>query len=222
MRIAQTFAGLGSVVAVIGISCVASLACASPPEASSGYAVQLPASTAKSAQQGRLMLLFSKDFSDEPRNQVDHTPGTQVAFGMNIRDFKPGSTVAMDAAADGYPVAHIADLAPGEYNVQALLNRYETFHLADGRTLDLPPDQGEGQHWNIKPGNFYSAPQKVHVGAGGKIEGGAMLTLALDQTIAPIKRPADTKYVRHIRIQSALLSKFWGRPMFISDRKSVV
>ncbi len=26
----------------------------------------------------------------------------------------------------------------------------------------------------------------------------------------------DTKYVRHIRIQSALLTKFWGRPMYLS------
>ncbi len=192
----------------------AQMALADAPNAS-GYAVQLPAST-KGSQQGRLMLLFSKDMSDEPRNQVDHTVGTQVAFGMDVKDWKPGATVAIDAAADGYPVPRVADLPAGTYNVQALLNRYETFHLADGRTLALPPDQGEGQHWNIKPGNFYSKPQKVTVAAGGKVEGGATLTLALDQTVAPIKPPADTKYIRHIRIQSALLSKFWGRPMYLS------
>jgi hypothetical protein len=29
-------------------------------------------------------------------------------------------------------------------------------------------------------------------------------------------RCADTKYVRHIKIQSALLTKFWGRPVFLS------
>ena len=199
---------------MLGFAGVLSTASAAADD--SGYAVQLPSGVVKSAQQGRLLLLFSKDFSDEPRNQVDHTLQTQVAFGMDAKSWRPGATVAVAAAADGYPVARIADLAPGTYNVQALLNRYETFHLADGRMLDLPPDQGEGQHWNIKPGNFYSKPQKISVAAGGKVNGGATLTLALDQTIAPIKPPADTRYIRHIRIQSALLSKFWGRPMFLS------
>jgi len=200
---------------------VVSFLAVAPPQAhaddavASGYVVQLPAS-AKGSQQGRLMLLFSKDFSEEPRNQVDHTLGSQVAFGMNVKDWKPGTTVAIAATADGYPVLRVADLPAGTYNVQGLLNRYETFHLADGRVLDLPPDQGEGQHWNLKPGNFYSKPQRVTVAAGGKVEGGATLTIAIDQIVAPIKPPADTKYVRHIRIQSALLSKFWGRPMFLS------
>ena len=50
----------------------------------------------------------------------------------------------------------------GDYYVQAVLNIYETFHRADGRTLKLPMDQGEGQHWNRKPGNLYSEPAKVH------------------------------------------------------------
>jgi hypothetical protein len=185
-------------------------------ESSSGYAVQLPAAATKTAQQGRLMLLFSNDPSDEPRNQVDHGLNTQIGFGMDVKDWKPGATIAIDAAAQGYPVTRIANLVPGTYTVQALLNRYETFHLADGRTLNLPPDQGEGQHWNIKPGNFYSKPQQVTIGKNGRVEGGAVLTLTLDQTIAPIKPPPDTKFIRHIRIQSALLSKFWGRPMFIS------
>jgi hypothetical protein len=180
------------------------------------FRVQLPAGAAKTPQQGRLMLLFSNDFSDEPRNQVDHTIKSQVAFGQNVKDWKPGTTVAIDAAADGYPVVRLKDMPPGTYNVQALLNRYETFHLGDGRVLDLPPDQGEGQHWNIKPGNFYSKPQKITLGAGGEIEGAASMTIALDQTIAPIAAPQDTKYVRHIRIQSKLLSKFWGRPMYLS------
>ena len=46
--------------------------------------------------------------------------------------------------------------------MQAVLNIYETFHRSDGRTLKLPMDQGEGQHWNRKPGNLYSEPAKIH------------------------------------------------------------
>ena len=196
--------------------CGVAISAAETSSTATAFQVQLPTSATKTPQQGRLMLLFSNDFSDEPRNQVDHTIKSQVAFGQNVKGWKPGTAVAIDSTADGYPVVRLQDLPPGTYNVQALLNRYETFHLADGRVLDLPPDQGEGQHWNIKPGNFYSKPQKITLGADGKLEGAASLTIALDQTIPPIAPPKDTKYIRHIRIQSALLSKFWGRPMYLS------
>jgi hypothetical protein len=37
----------------------------------------------------------------------------------------------------------------------------------------------------------------------------------LNDVIPPIKPPKDTKYIRHIRIQSDVLTKFWGRPMFV-------
>ena len=33
--------------------------------------------------------------------------------------------------------------------------------------------------------------------------------------IAPIKQPEDTKYIKHIKIQSKLLTEFWGRPMYL-------
>ena len=33
--------------------------------------------------------------------------------------------------------------------------------------------------------------------------------------IPPIAPPTDTKYIKHERIQSALLTKFWGRPMHL-------
>ena len=32
---------------------------------------------------------------------------------------------------------------------------------------------------------------------------------------APIEPPVDTAYVKHVRIQSELLTEFWGRPMYL-------
>ncbi|HEX4481422.1 MAG TPA: alpha/beta hydrolase-fold protein [Rudaea sp.] len=183
--------------------------------ADSPFSAKLAGGEGKGPQQGRLMLLFSNDDKDEPRNQVDLSPKTQVVFGMNVENFKRGDSVAIAADAQGYPVDKISDLKPGTYTVQALLNRYETFHRADGHTISLPPDQGEGQHWNLKPGNAYSKPRKVTIGEDG-VPAGGHLELVMDQTIPPIKPLKDTKYVRHIRIQSAMLTKFWGRPMFLS------
>lgn len=69
---------------------------------------------------------------------------------------------------------------------------------------------GEGQHWAEKPGNLYSKPLLVQVGSGQPV------ALSLTEIIPPIMPVPDTKYVRRIRIQSALLSKFWGTPVYPS------
>ena len=72
-------------------------------------------------------------------------------------------------------------------------------------------DRGEGQHWNLAPGNIYSTPVKVHFDPAGSNE----ITLTIDKIIPPIEGPKDSKYIKHIRIQSKLLTEFWGRPMYI-------
>ena len=167
---------------------------------------------AKSAQpiDGRLLLLLSTDPSAEPRMQINDTPTTQIIFGMNVHGMQPNATVNFDENASGYPIRKLADVPAGDYYVQFVLNRYETFHRADGSTVQLAPDRGEGQHWNIAPGNLYSKAVKIHVGPG------ATIAQSLDQEIAPIADKPDTKYIRHLRIQSDKLTKFWGRPMFLS------
>jgi hypothetical protein len=136
---------------------------------------------------------------------------SQIVFGLTVDGWRPGEPAVVDASAWGYPVRSLKEVPPGEYTVQAVLNRYETFHRADGKTVKLHMDQGEGQHWNISPGNLISEPVKVTVKPGG-----AAIKLSLTEAIPPIPTPADTKYIRHIRVQSALLSKFWGRPIFLS------
>ena len=109
------------------------------------------------------------------------------------------------------PLASIADIPPGEYWVQAVLNRYTTFRRGDGHTVKLHMDQGEGQQWNSSPGNLYNRPIKVRVDPASD----ATIHLSLDQEIPPIAQPHDTKYVKYVRIQSPLLTKFWGHPMYL-------
>jgi len=172
--------------------------------------VTFPREVSAQPLDGRLLLCLSTDPSDEPRNQIDDTPRTQLVFGLTVDGWQPGKPAIVDASASGYPIRSLKDVPPGEYYVQAVLNKYETFHRGDGKTVKLHMDQGEGQHWNISPGNLYSKPVKVTV------KPGTTITIALTETIPPIPTPADTKYIRHIRIQSAALTKFWGRPMFLS------
>src|SRR5262249_62289934 len=97
--------------------------------------------------------------------------------------------------------------------IQALLHRYETFHRADGHVVKLPMDRGEGQHWNRAPGNLYSTPREIAIEAGpGEA---ATIVIELDKVIPPIPQPATTKYIKHEKIQSERLTKFWGRPMYL-------
>lgn len=180
------------------------------PQSGLSVAVSFPEARSSTALDGRLLLLVSTDSTAEPRFQIGDGPGTQLVFGMDVDGWAPGEVAVVDGTAFGYPVRSTASLPPGRYWVQALLNRYETFHRADGHVVKLPPDRGEGQYWSRKPGNLYSTPRWVHLDAAGE-----RLHLVLDQEIPPIADPPETKYVKHVRIQSERLTKFWGRPMYL-------
>jgi hypothetical protein len=173
--------------------------------------VSFPATTSAQPLDGRLLLLLSNDPAQEPRMQIDDTPKSQMVFGMTVDGWKPGALTTISDSAQGYPRAHLSDVPPGDYTVQAVLDVYETFHRADGKTIKLSPDRGEGKHWNIAPGNLMSKPKIIHIGPGAPA-----ISVSLDQIIPPIPPEKDTKYIRHIRIQSALLTKFWGRPVYLS------
>jgi hypothetical protein len=191
---------------------VAQVPSAPPPlRPSASVAVSFPASRSATPLDGRLLLLVSTDSTSEPRFQIADGPGTQVVFGTDVDGWAPGKDVTVGADAFGYPVRSLADLPPGRYWVQALLNRYETFRRSDGHVVKLPPDRGEGQQWNRKPGNLYSTPQWMPLDARLRIRN----VIALDQEIAPIPDPQDSKYIRHVTIVSERLSKFWGRPVTI-------
>jgi hypothetical protein len=182
-----------------------------PAALAQSFSISFPPHLSAQPLDGRLLLVLSTDPSDEPRNQIDDSPRSQIVFGVTVDGWQPDHPQLVNSTAWGYPIRSLKDLPPGDYYVQAVLNKYETFHRADGKTIKLHMDQGEGQHWNSSPGNLYSKPVKIHVSAGTE-----NFPIVLSEVVPPIPTPADTKYVRHIRIQSRVLTKFWGRPMFLS------
>jgi hypothetical protein len=208
LRLPSQFLTLLVFFAVAAAAAAQTIAAPSGPS----FQVDFPAARSNAPLDGRLLLLLSNDPGAEPRMQIDDTPKSQMVFGVTVDGWKPGSPFTVDASAFGYPIRSLRDVPPGEYTVQALLNRYETFHRADGKTTKLAPDRGEGQHWNIAPGNLYSKPEKIIIGGNASTP----VKLELTEEIPPIPGPADTKYIRHIRLQSPILTKFWGRPMFLS------
>ena len=175
------------------------------------FRVTIDAPLHSSDLDGRLLLLLSKNNQSEPRFQVSDGANTQLVFGVDIEGWKKGTTKLVDVQAIGYPLERLKDVPAGDYYVQVLLHKYETFHLKTGQTVKLPMDRGEGQHWNSAPGNIYSVPIKIHFNPAASNE----IALNISKIIPPIKEPEDTKYIKHIKIQSKLLTEFWGRPMYL-------
>ncbi|MFP3950531.1 MAG: alpha/beta hydrolase-fold protein [Candidatus Bathyarchaeia archaeon] len=160
---------------------------------------------------GRVLLMISDDDSEEPRFQISGGLDTQLVFGIDVDGIGPEEGVIIDESVLGYPLESISEIPPGKYWVQALLHVYETFHRGDGHTVKLPMDRGEGQRWRIAPGNLLSTPEEVYIYP----QRDELIEVTLDQKIDPLPEREDTKYVKHVRVRSELLSEFWGRPWFL-------
>ena len=190
-------------------------ACSMPggraPDSRVRFAISFPVERSAAALDGRLLLMISADTAGEPRFQLSAGAQTQLVFGIDVDGLAPGQDAIVDATAFGFPLRSLSEVPAGRYRVQALLNRYETFQLSTGHTVKLPPDRGEGQVWNRKPGNLYSVPAMVEIDPSSR----DVIRIVMDQEIPPIPDPPETKYVKHVRIESAKLSAFYGRPMSI-------
>jgi hypothetical protein len=202
--------GFALALAVAGSGAIATRAQSAGPLR---FAISFPAARSAQPLDGRVLLFISDDGKAEPRTQTDQyrANSTKPIFGVDVDGLRPGAEVVIDDKIVGWPARSLKDIPPGDYFVQALINRYETFHRADGHTIKMPMDQGEGQHWDSKPGNFYSKPVKMHVDAAS----GGEIKISMDQEIPPIPPPTDTAQVKYLRVQNDRLTKFWGRPMFL-------
>ena len=158
---------------------------------------------------GRLLLMISNNNSAEPRFQINDSHNTQMIFGVDVESWDANKKIVIDSEAIGYPITSIKEIQEGEYYVQAFLHKYETFNLSTGYTVKLPMDQGEGQKWNISPKNLYSTPKKII------IKNSSTISISLDNEIPPIEPARDTEFIKHVKIRSEMLSKFWGRDMYL-------
>ena len=183
--------------------------------AATRFNVSFPPAMSADPLMGRLIVIVAPAAAGtEPRLQVNWNADAVPIFGMNVQEWKAGERRVVDRKAFEFPLQSIDDLPPGDYQVQAVLNRYERFELGDGRRLELAPDQGEGQRWNRKPGNLYSRPLPLKVSR----KGAGRVAIVLDQKIPPVEafEKKETPYVRYLRVRSERLSKFWGRDIFLA------
>ncbi len=175
------------------------------------FVINYPTEQDGNILEGRVLLMLAKSDESEPRFQITYQNHTGLIYGVDALGKKPKGGVVIDGTVFGYPIESLDNIPAGEYWVQGLLHTYETFNLKTGHTVKLPMDNGEGQKWNRSPGNLYSTPKKIFLDPDKK----KSVKITLDQVIPPIEPPEDTKYIKHIQMQSKLLTEFWGRPMYL-------
>ena len=197
----------------LGIATFALLLVAANAAAANRFTISYPAAVSSEPLTGRLLLIVAPVGEQEPRLMVNWDQDAVPFFGIDVSDWKAGEKRTIDGKAFGFPIRSIDDLPAGDYRVQAVLNRYETFVRSDGQRLELPPDQGEGQVWSRKPGNLYSSPQPLRIDRMRL----RPVAIVLDQKIPAVEpfEKKETLFVRYLRIRSERLSKFWGRDIFL-------
>jgi S-formylglutathione hydrolase FrmB len=169
---------------VVFLSLVTSLAAGSGPT----FHVTTPTGSLPSTFTGRVVVYLSSR-GGEPRFGPDWF-NPQPCYSIRVKDGKADDGFVIDdARAAGFP-GKLSALAPGEYTVQAVIDRN-----LGGRSI------GE------TPGNYYSKPQKITVTANP-----VTVPILCDQVI---EEPpfVDTDVVKGVRLRSALLSKFYGHEM---------
>ena len=130
----------------------------------------------------------------EPRRLIGRTGrNAALTIGVDTLPLAAGGIVTLDASAAAFPIESLAEIPPGEYDVQAV--------LATNRDLNLPD----------APGNLFSAPARIRLGPGRTEVVTGRLTLS--ETVPVEPPPADEEYLRFVTIRSDLLTAFHGRPI---------
>ena len=175
------------------------------------FEISFPASAHAQPITGRVFVIIAHRDTPEPRLQAGSFTQQTPIYGADVNQLQPGQTAVIDANTLGFPFKSLKELPAGDYVVQALINIYTEFHRADGHTIWAHMDQWEGQQFNRSPGNLYSAVQKVHLDPAA----GYDVKLDLAQEIPAVKVPPDTAHVKRVKLESKLLSQWWGHPIYI-------
>ncbi|WP_194893021.1 alpha/beta hydrolase-fold protein [Catenulispora pinisilvae] len=205
------------------LALVGATAAAARPRHELKFDVSFPAATRATPADGRAFVIVSTNADSDPREQINIINGAPY-WGKDVNGLKPGRSVTLDSGAStyGYPLSTLNQLPPGRYYVQAFFTVYDTFHRGDGSTVQMHMPCGDGQDIFNSPRNMYSTPQWITITG----DQDRPVKLALDHVITPADpipaggtcqqgNPADSQHVKHIKILSPALTKFWGTPIYI-------
>ncbi len=145
-------------------------------------------------QTGRLLVILGRTEKPEPRLLLGRTgPDAPIVLAGDVTGFMPGMAGMLDQSAITFPITNLAALPAGDYFVQAILD--------SNRDLRSP----------AAPGNLYNRGRQVHLDPAR----GGTVKLELTRQVPPEQLPADTEFIKYVKIQSKLLSEFHGRPIYL-------
>jgi hypothetical protein len=143
---------------------------------------------------GRLFVVISRTQQPEPRTTIGETDvDTPPVLARDVKAFAPGVVGRLDESAAIFPVENLTRLPTGDYFVQALFDS----------NIDLKSVNA--------PGNLYSAVRRVRLDPARA----DVVRLELTERVPPEELPEETAFIKYVRIQSPLLSKFHGRPIYL-------
>lgn len=178
---------------------------------------------------GRIVLMFAPNGTD-PLDDTDVTSSPNQIFGKNVLSFGPKSTISLSGGSNdststgvfGWPNVSMGDIEPGTYNVQAFLTRYETVTRSDGSKVSVRFPCGDGGLNVDGFGSLTTAATEV------AITGDAQTISLVFNNVTAVESFSgkeigscnqgnyeDTETLKHIKIRSKKLSKFWGRDMYV-------
>jgi photosystem II stability/assembly factor-like uncharacterized protein len=150
--------------------------------------------TMAAASSGRLIVVIAKSDRPEPRTMIgDADADAPITIARDVNRSDAGAAVIVDNKAAAFPISSLDALAPGDYLVQAVLHT----------NTDLNSPNA--------PGDRYSDVRAVHIDQGR----GATVSLQLTNAVPDEQAPSEDQYVKYVKIQSQLLTRFHGRPIYL-------
>lgn len=159
---------------------------------------------------GRVYVAITRELGRQSPIEQSGETGVPL-FGVNVDALPAGQSATIDATTFGHPLQSLRDLPRGVYWAQPFVSVYTRFARADGHTVWMHMDQWEGQHWQRSPGNIYGEPVKISWDPASR----APIRLIADKVIPPVQVPPDNEYVKRIKIQSGILTRWWGQPIYL-------
>ncbi len=163
------------------------------------------------AVDGRVLLMLSTNGDEEPRFQIGTHLGTQQIFGANVDALAPGEAAVINGSALGYPREPWPRFHPESITFRPSSTFTRRSIVRTDTSSNFPWMTAKGSCGRSSPGNLYSTPKKVFIDPASA----RAVQIELDDVVPPIDSPEDTRYIKHVRIQSKLLTEFWGRPMHL-------
>ncbi|MDD9889779.1 MAG: alpha/beta hydrolase-fold protein [Gammaproteobacteria bacterium] len=186
-------------LAAIGSICLSCLPLQSLQAEVTQILISLPG--ADKSYSGRLFVAFTREESEESDDEEISEPRLTIgdeAAPRNASPFFAVDIVDWDGAAyefvptAGFPLNSLSLLEEGSWQVQALFDVNETLSDLDS------------------PGNFYSLSQLTQIDATPQ-----SLSFSLTEVVPQESLPDDTELLKFVRIRSDLLSRFYGKDIYL-------